>query len=76
MILNFKKKLFQSHCKSLSSNMTEADVPITVNYLVILIIKSLPLQKTVRTEMGMTNTNEGITTISVNGNLINNSTLI
>lgn len=39
------KNCYKALCKSLSSNITAANVPIIINYSVILIIKSQPLGK-------------------------------
>ena len=71
-----KKNCYKALCKSLSSSVTEANCSYYTKLLFNSKNKISTTWKFVKTETGRTNTNEGITTISVNVNLINNAQLI
>jgi len=70
------KNCYKALCKSLSDNITKAKYSYYKKLLCNSNNKISATWKTVKTETGRTNTNEGITTISVNGNLIDNPQLI
>jgi uncharacterized protein with beta-barrel porin domain len=70
------KNCYKTNRKSLSTYSLKLNVPIIINYFYNSSNKISTTWKIVRNETGGTNTNEGITTISVNGNIIDNPHLI
>lgn len=70
------KNCYKAKCKSLSNNITKAKYSHYNKLLCNSNNKISATWKIVKTVTGRTNTNEGITTVSGNGNLIDNPQLI
>jgi hypothetical protein len=70
------RNCYKALCNSLSDNITKSKCSYYNKLLCNSNNKISATWKIVKTETGSTNTNEGITTISVNGNLIDNPQLI